>query len=124
MPPLPRNVATMISHGAGLRINLNCAFMPLLGNASTSGTQRYIIYNVTRAITVDMANGMRHEMIWLRNVPSGTPIRLAKGMPAHIMATALVPLPLSAIFTATIAPVPKKAPWGRPCTKRAHSNKP
>ena len=97
----------MMSQGARLRRKRNCAFMPWLGKASTSGTHRWIIYRVRSPRAMQLAKGTRQLNVWLRNVPRGTPSKLATGMPAHIIATALVPLPSRAIFTATIVAVPK-----------------
>ena len=97
----------MIIQGALLRKNLNWAFIPLLGSGSTFGTHLLIMKRVMIPKPMDMMKGMRHDMEWLRKVPNGTPMRLAKGIPKHIMETALVPLPFLAIFTATIVPVPK-----------------
>ena len=50
---------------------------------------------------------MRHEMVWLSEVPSGTPNRLAMVMPAIMIDTAADPFPSSASFEATIDPTPK-----------------
>jgi len=51
-------------------------------------------------------------------VPSGTPNRLATVIPTIMIETASVRFPASATRSATIDPTPKKAPCGRPDTKR------
>ena len=49
----------------------------------------------------------RQESIVQREVPRGTPNKLATVMPATIMETASDPRPLSATFSATIEATPK-----------------
>jgi len=64
----------------------------------------------------------RQESIVLREVPNGTPNRLAMVIPAIIIETASEPFPLSANLSATMEPTPKYAPCGSPEMKRAASN--
>ena len=66
-----------------------------------------------------MANVPRQERALLTNVARGTPTTLATVMPPTITATAAAPLPGPLSLEHTMAPAPKKAPWGSPLTKRA-----
>ena len=63
-------------------------------------------------------NVVRHEIRWLKEVPKGTPNKLATVIPAIIMETASELFPLSASFDATMEATPKYAPCGRPEMKR------
>ena len=98
--------------------------MPVSGNAGNTGIHLLMAIKVTRPSKATSEKGKRHDNKWHISVKPGTPIRLATVMPPIRTATAEAPFPGAANLEQTMAPAPKKAPWGNPAINLATNMQP